>query len=108
MVQPSGGSTIPALPAPGRRPARTVGPGRRLPRPCCGSRLRDVLLGYLRAEGALPWPGSDGTTTLMRLRRAGPAGGRPARRTYRMARMTSPRLAGNGRPWASATSAWGS
>jgi hypothetical protein len=24
--------------------------------------LRDLLLGYLRAEGALPWPGSDGLT----------------------------------------------
>jgi hypothetical protein len=24
--------------------------------------LRDVLLGYLQAEGALPWPGSDSLT----------------------------------------------
>jgi hypothetical protein len=29
---------------------------------CCGSRLREVLLGYLEAEGALPWPGSDSLT----------------------------------------------
>jgi hypothetical protein len=27
---------------------------------CEGNCLREVLLGYLQAEGALPWPGADG------------------------------------------------
>jgi hypothetical protein len=29
---------------------------------CGGPCLRDILLGYLQAEGALPWPGSDSLT----------------------------------------------
>jgi hypothetical protein len=29
---------------------------------CAGRCLRDILLDYLKAEGALPWPGADGLT----------------------------------------------
>jgi hypothetical protein len=32
------------------------------PSSCEGPCLREVLLGYLQAEGALPWPGSDSLT----------------------------------------------